>query len=123
MIKPMKRLCIDCSSPLNGRADKKFCDDQCRSNYNNKIRAESNSIVKSINLILKKNRDILERFSPNGNTKISSVKLMAAGFNPDYHTHTYQSPKGEDYVFCYEYGYTKLAQDDFLFIRKVNLLP
>jgi hypothetical protein len=27
--------CLACNKTLRGRADKKFCDDYCRSNYNN----------------------------------------------------------------------------------------
>ncbi|WP_316816133.1 hypothetical protein [Pedobacter nyackensis] len=117
----IKRLCIDCNCPLQGRLDKKFCNDHCRSNYNNRIRAESNGAIKSVNLILKKNRDILERFNPNGRIKINRIKLLSAGFDPNYHTHTHYSKKGGLYIFCYEYGYKKLETDEFLLIK--NLLP
>lgn len=119
MVLPEKRECIDCSGPLYGRIDKKFCDDQCRSNYNNKIRAEGNSMIKTVNLILKRNRDILEKFTPDGKAKISRVKLMAAGFDPDYHTHIYQTQKGDAYTFCYDYGFLKLTQEEFLLVKKV----
>jgi predicted nucleic acid-binding Zn ribbon protein len=114
----MERLCIDCGNPLHGRVDKKFCDDQCRSNYNNKTRTESNGTVKTINTILKRNRDILERFNPDGKSKVSAAKLMAAGFNLDYHTHIYHTQKGSAYIFCYEYGYLKLAANEFLLVKK-----
>lgn len=113
----MKRLCMDCGNPLYGRVDKKFCNDQCRSNYNNKIKM-GNSMVKSINLILKRNRNILEKFNPEGKTRINRVKLMAAGFDLDYHTHIYHTQKGDAYIFCYEYGYLKLATDEFLLVKK-----
>ncbi|MNL20092.1 hypothetical protein D3C87_1413240 [compost metagenome] len=115
---PVERFCIDCGALLHGRMDKKFCDDQCRSNYNNKVRNENNGTIKYVNQILKRNRDILERLNPYGKTKVSSTRLLATGFDLNYHTHTYNSQKGECYFFCYEYGYLKLGTDEFLLIKK-----
>lgn len=113
-----ERLCKDCFSPLLGRADKKFCNDFCRSNYNNRINSDKLKSVRSINLILQKNRAILETLSTKNRTKISATKLMSRGFNLTFHTHTYKSPKGTFYFFCYEYGYVALANQQFLIIRK-----
>lgn len=114
----MERFCIDCGALLRGRMDKKFCDDQCRSNYNNKVRNENNGTIKYVNQILKRNRDILERLNPYGKTKVSSTRLLAAGFDLNYHTHTYNSQKDKCYFFCYEYGYLKLSTDEFLLVKK-----
>lgn len=114
----MERLCLDCNSPIKGRADKKFCDDQCRSNYNNRLKSEQTFFVKQVNQILYKNRKILERFNPDGKAKLSAKKLAEAGFNFDYHTHIYQTQNGNNYIFCYEYGYLKLEQDLLLLVKK-----
>ncbi|WP_235884447.1 hypothetical protein [Pedobacter hiemivivus] len=119
MTSPITRLCLDCGSPLHGRIDKKFCDDQCRSSYNNKIKAENNGMIKSVNLILKRNRDILEKLNPAKETKVSGSKLMASGFNFNYHTHSYEKHKGNIYTFCYEYGYIRLPNDEYLLIKEV----
>lgn len=113
-----ERLCKDCFSPLHGRADKKFCNDLCRSNHNNRLNTQKLKPVRSINLILQKNRSILERLSTRSRIKISGAKLLSKGFDLTYHTHTYQSPKGTFYFFCYEYGYVALANQQFLIIRK-----
>ena len=53
------RVCRECGDVLQGRADKKFCDDQCRSNYNNKANNNDIAEVRSINSILRRNRRIL----------------------------------------------------------------
>ena len=74
----MTKTCLDCGNPIIGRADKKFCDDQCRNNYNNKLRADESTAVKNINAILFKNRKILEKLNPEGKTKISKAKLEKA---------------------------------------------
>lgn len=113
-----KRLCLDCDKPVHGRVDKKFCNDQCRVNHNNKINHNTIESVKSINIILKKNRSILSKLSEGNSTKISSIKLLGTGFNRDYHTHTYKNSKGELYIFCYDYGYLTLANEEFLIIKK-----
>lgn len=109
---------MDCNNLLRGRIDKKFCNDHCRSNFNNSIRAESNGMIRRINLILKRNRDILERFNLHGRTTVDSVKLEAAGFDPNYHTHTTYTKHGMLYIFCYEQGYQKLRSGEFLLIRE-----
>ncbi|MBC7654417.1 MAG: DUF2116 family Zn-ribbon domain-containing protein, partial [Oligoflexus sp.] len=47
----MDKQCLDCGNSIKGRADKKFCDDQCRSNYNNRIKAIEHPQIKKINQI------------------------------------------------------------------------
>ncbi|WP_316753249.1 hypothetical protein [Pedobacter gandavensis] len=119
MTLPTTRLCLDCSRPLYGRTDKKFCHDQCRSNYNNRIKAENNIIIKSVNLILKRNRDILEMLNPDKETKVSAIKLMASGFNFNYHTHSNGNYRGHTCTYCYENGYVRLSNDEYLLIKVV----
>ncbi|WP_421944556.1 hypothetical protein [Pedobacter sp.] len=116
----MDRLCLDCGNPVKGRADKKFCDDLCRNNYNNHIKAEDNAIVKAVNLILKRNRSILSTFNPEGKAKVSRSKLLSAGFNLDYHTGIHQTQSGNTYIFCYEYGYLAINDIDFSIVKKEN---
>jgi hypothetical protein len=60
---------------------KKFCDDQCRTNYNNRLRTEDNSFLKEVNRILKKKRDILHSNNPGGKTKIKRALLVRKGFD------------------------------------------
>jgi hypothetical protein len=49
---------------FKGRADKKFCDDYCRTNYNNQLKSCENNYVRNINNALGKNRRILEELLP-----------------------------------------------------------
>jgi len=116
----MEKHCLDCGELIKGRSDKKFCDDQCRTNYNNKIKIEVSGSLKTINKILKQNRSILEKLCVDGKSKASKVKLEQHGFNFGYFTHLYETQKGQTYKFCYEFGYLPLEQDYFLLVKRTT---
>ncbi|WP_373397853.1 hypothetical protein V8V91_25590 [Algoriphagus halophilus] len=44
-------------------------------------------------------------------------KLMRAGFNFKYFTHLYTNKKGNQYYYCYDYGYLELEGDWFLIVK------
>lgn len=116
----MEKHCLDCGELIKGRSDKKFCDDQCRTNYNNKIKIEVSGSLKTINKILKQNRSILEKLCVDGKAKASKVKLEQHGFNFGYFTHLYETQKGQTYKFCYEFGYLSLEQEYFLLVKRTT---
>ena len=107
------RTCLDCGERLRGRSDKKFCSDQCRNNYNNRINRESNAYVRNIHNLLRKNRKILSDLYDSGITKIHRDALVVAGYSFGFFTHMVE-PEGKKICwYCYEYGYSELA-DDYL---------
>lgn len=112
--------CRQCSKPLKGRSDKKFCDDYCRAAYNNELKGAANNFVRNVNNALGKNRRILEAIVPAGETmaKATREKLLQAGFQFRYLTHTYKNKKGNVYFYCYEYGYLPLENDWFLVVKR-----
>lgn len=112
------KVCLDCGSPLRGRADKKFCNDLCRNNYNNKLNSNSYNLVRNINNILKRNRRILEELNPTGKTKTTKAKMAAKGFDFKYLTNKYDTQNGKTYHFCYEYGYLPLENDEVLLVKR-----
>lgn len=114
-----KRNCLHCGKPIQGRVDKKFCDDSCRNTYNNQQNAESVNLIRNINHTLKKNRNILETLIPPGEVlaKTSRERLMRQGFNFKFLTHTYQNKKGNQYHYCYDFGYLELDGDWFLIVK------
>ncbi len=113
-----ERVCLDCGTVLHGRADKKFCNDLCRNNYNNQLNSSSYNLVRNINNILRRNRRILEELNPSGKTKTTGKKLAAKGFDFEYHTRSYQTQNGKTYQFCYEYGYLPLEGDEVLLVKR-----
>ncbi len=109
--------CIDCGEELIGRIDKKFCNDLCRNNYNNKVNKDINNLVRNINSILRRNRRILVELTPKGKARVAKEKLILKGFNFNFYTSTYTTKTGNTYYFCYEYGYLHL-EDDYLALVK-----
>lgn len=112
--------CRQCGKTVKGRTDKRFCDDYCRSAYNNQLKTRLSKTVKAVNAALLKNRKILESIlSPGGNTiKTTRDKLLGLGFSFTYHTHSYLTKTGKNYVYCYEYGYLPLDNDWLLLVRR-----
>ncbi len=103
----MAKYCVDCGENLNGRADKKYCSDLCRNNFNNKINSDTNNYMRNINNALRKNRRIMADLTPNEKSTVHIDKLTAEGFVFSFYTHIYRTRKGDKYHFCYEYGYIK----------------
>lgn len=115
-----EKKCLACGKPVKGRSDKKFCDDYCRSNYNNGQKASTTNLMRNINNALGKNRRILESLLTNGEqtAKANKDKLQDKGFNFKYHTHLYTAKNGNTYFYCYEYGYLPLENNWYLIVKR-----
>ncbi len=118
----MERSCLDGGKAVRGRTDKKFCDDNCRNNYNNHLKSENGLVFKKINSILKKNYNLLAKFNPKGKVKVSKKKMVSERFTFEYHTHTHQTQNGNKYIFCYEFGYLALSNEEFLLVKREEKL-
>ncbi len=123
---PDSRVCLTCETMLAGRIDKKFCNDYCRSMYNNK---EFNSnrgatIIRKVNSILRKNRRILEEMLPisEESVKVSKETLSGRGFNFNYHTSAFAHKRGAVYYFCYEYGCLAMGNDQYVIVKRNEIV-
>lgn len=117
----MESYCLECGEKLMGRIDKKFCNDQCRNNYNNKINRDSTNYVRQVNRILKKNRRIMETLNPDGKAKVTKKQMERKGFNFKYFTNIYRTKEGKIYYFCYEYGYLLLDKGYVALVRNKDI--
>lgn len=105
--------CLNCNQTLTGRAGKKFCDPYCKSNFHyEKQKVKVEPLFSSIDRQLKKNRRILIGFNKAGKATVREEILLEAGFNPNYFTHFWRNKKGQAYLFCYEYGFMKLTENN-----------
>lgn len=119
------RNCLECNDEIHGRVDKKFCSDQCRNTFNNKIHATSNTYIRKVNYILRKNRRILEELldsSEKDAKRIHKNKLIDKGFSFDYYTNIYKTKTNNYYYFSYEYGFMKLDDDYFMVVKREEYL-
>jgi hypothetical protein len=112
------RICIECSAEFKGRIDKKYCSDQCRTAFNNRLNSDETTYVRNVNNILRKNRRILIELNPEGKNRVSGSKLKAKGFDFNYFTSTYLTKEGAQYFYCYEQGYLPIEKDFYLLVIK-----
>jgi len=102
------RKCLLCFEFIAGRTDRKFCDDKCRATYNHLRYSESNSEIRLINRILKKNFSILSLLNTNGKTTVSKIQLQNLGYRLEYFTTISKSRNNNACFFCYNQGYMEL---------------
>jgi predicted nucleic acid-binding Zn ribbon protein len=107
----VERKCLDCGAAIHGRTDKKFCSDQCRNNYNNRLNRDSNNFVRNVHGLLRKNRRILADLYGEGKLKVHKDALFALGYNFSFFTHIIETSNGKRYQYCFEYGYTESGND------------
>lgn len=111
--------CGYCGEELSGRMDKRFCSDQCRARAGNrkKLEDEGEKLIRQVNQLLRHNRHVLRRSSPEGKTTLKREVLLMAGFDFRHFTHIYRTKQGNTYHFCYDYGYLLLEDDKVLIVN------
>jgi hypothetical protein len=110
--------CQECGHSFKGRFDKKFCSDQCRSSFNNRLNSNETNYVRNVNNILRKNRRILLELNPEGKVRISAEKLRSKSFDFNFFTSTFTTKEGAQYFYCYEQGYLPIEKDHYLLVKK-----
>lgn len=101
----MERFCLDCNTQLRGRSDKKYCNDICRSHFNNQLHLTDQFVINRINVILKKNRNILKFFLNKGIKRTTRDTLLYKGFDFNYYTQSSVEKRQELTCYCYDFGY------------------
>lgn len=109
--------CLECKKVVIGRSDKKYCDDYCRSEYNNRLNSETSNYMRRVNSILKKNRRVLAKLSQTKLPKYPKERLINEGFNFYYFTNKFKSNSGKEYYFCYEHGILELENNWCLLVQ------
>jgi hypothetical protein len=105
------------SAPAEGTA--KFCNDACRTAFNNKGRKEPMpepacehndfdwrpAFYDKVNPIIRRNRYIMECLCEIDYRAIEKYDLEGYGFNFKYFSSEYHYPEHGTYRFCYDHGY------------------
>jgi len=103
--------------------DKKFCNDHCRNNHNNRLHSDVVNFIRNVNNALRRNRRILEELMEGGDKPrtLSSRVLVEKGYNFDFFTTIYTTKENNrQYHYCYEYGYTMLEEEKCMVVRKLQ---
>ena len=117
---PLKheKSCEECGKAIFGRIDKRFCSDQCRNTFNNRLNSNATNYIRNVNNALRKNRRILIELNPDGKIRLSREKLIAKGFDFSCYTSTYTTRDGSQYFYCYEQGYLPIERGYYLLVVK-----
>jgi hypothetical protein len=113
-----EKVCLECGEKIIGRSDKKFCSDQCRVAYNNRLNSNETNFMRNVNNVLRKNRRILIELNTTGKSRVSRERLNEKGFDFNYFTSTYTTKEGSIYHYCYEQGYLAVDKNWFLLVVK-----
>lgn len=97
-------VCLFCSKPLFGRADKKYCDVQCKNSFHNEhLKKKPSSQTKILQQILQ-NRIHYELLLGEGVKKeISYQDLENLGVDINFFTHVKKLP-GIEIRCCFEFA-------------------
>src|SRR3569833_3120959 len=116
----IEKTCLECGQPLGaGRQDRKFCNDICRTAFNNDRRKESPASTyklpelrddetystRKIYEILLKNRNTLYYHTLYLGDTIALRDLIGHGFNLKFFTSEFMDENGFTYRFCFDFGY------------------
>ncbi len=117
-----KKECLTCQRTIQGRVDKKFCDDYCRSAFNNKKYLLERGFIRRVNHLLLKNRRILEHCLDDVHSTATIMRkaLSARGFQFDFFTHTYNTTDGKTFFCCYDHAYSELYNEELLVTRLIS---
>ena len=116
--KIQEKVCLECGTKIIGRADKKFCSDQCRVSYNNRLNSNETNFMRNVNNVLRKNRRILIELNTSGKSKVTGDILHRQGFDFNLFTSTYTTKEGAIYHYCYEQGYLQVDKNWYLLVVK-----
>lgn len=97
--------CLLCGKSFQGRTDKKFCSDACRSEYHNRLRAKEGNQVRDVDRILHRNREFLRDNLRAGNTVINMNEPIAAFFNSRFFTSIERRFLRPPIYHCFGYRY------------------
>ena len=111
------RKCLECHEQLRGRTDQKFCNNQCRSTFNNRLYTRSNDVIKAINRILKRNYMILSRLASEGKTTTAKSDLLNRGYRFEYFTYSCSARNSRINYYCYDQGYREQEDDKIILVQ------
>ncbi|MBO8453502.1 MAG: hypothetical protein IAC07_02110 [Bacteroidetes bacterium] len=95
-------VCLECGDEIQyGRTDRKFCCENCKNKYHNRMTRNSRNVKLRIINSLHKNYKILERMLKLGLDSIDMTELKHLGFDPSFVT-SYRKFRRHDEFCCFD---------------------
>lgn len=111
-----ERICRNenCSKKVEGRSDRQFCSDYCKSEHHYSIRKKSGKTYFKLKVddVLRTNRKILAKYNVKSKATVRKSVLLEEGFNPRVFTHYWKNAKGDTYLFCYDQGFKEVKDNN-----------
>lgn len=106
--------CEYCKNEISGRSDKIYCDAYCKAAYHYNLRKENENATffKKVDRQLKSNHKILKHLNVEGFSTVRKEVLHKKGFNPNFFTHYWKNQKGDVYLFCYDFGFLSIRNNN-----------
>lgn len=112
--------CLECGDRITyGRADKKFCCEDCRIRYNNYQSRVSKAYRRKIQKMLSSNYAILDALIKDGRTSLDIVELVSKGFVIGIMTSYHKVCRHDEYA-CFDIKY-KMSASRIYGITKISL--
>ena len=114
-----EKQCQYCTRPLKGRTDKRFCNDDCRNNFNRakrrKITDQAPDTIPEILRVIKRNYQILLthfNFESDPGVIIGTTieNLKELGFNDKFCT-SVEEENGQLWKFCFDRGWCSIGEE------------
>ena len=104
--------CLNCGKVLEGRRDKKYCDQHCKSAYQYTTqKGQKSPFFFQVDRQLRLNRKVLKKYNVGGKVTVRQDVLTKEGFDPNFFTHYWKNKEGKIYLFVYEYGFLKSQEN------------
>jgi hypothetical protein len=115
----MKKDCLYCKTPFQGREDKRFCSMACKNKHFNVLRKTTKDATKEIDAYLHRNHQILATLMGEARKEtFDRLILVRSGFKFEYMTGLYFNAENKIYHLVYDYAWMEFSDQKILIVQK-----
>lgn len=119
------KFCKVCGTKLEGRRDKKYCNQSCKNQYHYEMRSLHHNEISAEMGFLLRNRTILHEIldqQASMKKKVSRDLLHFMGFRFECHTGTHVNHQGKMYRYVFDYSWMPFSDKEVLILRRNSKL-
>jgi hypothetical protein len=115
----MRKNCLQCQAPFQGREDKRFCTAVCKNKFFALQKKNTKNATKEIDNYLHRNREILSLLMGESKKEtFDKLVLVRAQFKFDYLTGVYTNRDNKMYRLVYDFAWMDFSDQKVLVVRK-----